>query len=621
MSAPAPSAPPVTESAPPPASQGQNPALRPRLPSPVQTPIQSAGRDSEPAPALPPIPEVDGPLVIRVVYPNPGQTLTTRDSNFVLGAIGSGRATLTINGADIDVKPNGAFLAWLPVPPGDKPRYEMVATRGADRVTSSLVVTARAITTPLPESGKLMVDRNSVVPAGRLTMRGEERVRVSIRAPQNATVSVRTAAGQTFSMRRNGSIFSTEVVAREVAKPATVIVARDGDSVRVPTGSITIYDPVVPYFAELVSSNPAASDTDKVVIARPAPEGTYKWFLLPGTVVEVTGHRGEWTRIRLDEQLEVWLEERNTRPLPAGSTHGRQTAGNARVSANGNYSDVRIPVTDRPAYVVTQSADAIQLTLYNTSSNTDIVNLFTSDPMVRDVSWEQVATDRVRYTVHLVHPPFGYGVLWERGGVLLKVRHAPRIDSDRPLAGRVIAVDPGHPPIGSTGPTGFYEGDATLQIGEQLKQLLEEKGATVFMTRTTRAAVALGDRPIMARRANADVFVSIHLNALPDGTNPFRAATGTGSYFFYDQAEPLARFVQKGLVRRMGLRDNGINYDNLAVARNTWLPAILCEGAFLILPEQEAALRTTEFQRRYARGIAEGVEEYFRSLAASRRAP
>ena len=220
-----------------------------------------------------------------------------------------------------------------------------------------------------------------------------------------------------------------------------------------------------------------------------------------------------------------------------------------------------------------------------------------------------------------MHPPVGYGVLWERGGLLLKVRHAPRIDANRPLAGRVIAVDPGHPPIGSTGPTGFYEGDATLQIGEQLKQLLEEKGATVVMTRTTRAAVALGDRPIMARRSNADVFISIHLNALPDGANPFRAATGSGTYFFYDQSEPLARLVQKGLVRRMGLRDNGINYDNLAVARNTWLPAILCEGAFLILPEQEAALRTVEFQRRYARGIAEGVEEYFRSLVAPGRMP
>jgi N-acetylmuramoyl-L-alanine amidase len=68
------------------------------------------------------------------------------------------------------------------------------------------------------------------------------------------------------------------------------------------------------------------------------------------------------------------------------------------------------------------------------------------------------------------------------------------------------------------------------------------------------------------------------------------------------------------MVRRMGLRDLGVYYDNLAVLRPTWMPSVLCEGAFLIIPEQEAAMRTPEFQDAYARGVAEGLEEYFRNL-------
>ena len=44
------------------------------------------------------------------------------------------------------------------------------------------------------------------------------------------------------------------------------------------------------------------------------------------------------------------------------------------------------------------------------------------------------------------------------------------------------------------------------------------------------------------------------------------------------------------------------------------MPSVLCEGAFLMIPEQEAALRTPEFQDAYARGVAEGLEEYFRTL-------
>jgi N-acetylmuramoyl-L-alanine amidase len=133
------------------------------------------------------------------------------------------------------------------------------------------------------------------------------------------------------------------------------------------------------------------------------------------------------------------------------------------------------------------------------------------------------------------------------------------------------------------------------------------------MTRTTDSAVALGDRPIIARRANVNAFVSIHLNAYPDGVNPF-LSPGTGTYFFRRQSEPLARFVQRGMVTRMGLPDLGVNYDNLAVVRGTWYPAVLCEGAFIMLPDQEAALRTPEFQDRYARGVADGLEEYFRTL-------
>src|SRR5215213_6380920 len=85
-------------------------------------------------PALPPVPAVDGPLAINVVYPRPDQVVTSRDSNFIFGSIGSGRATLRINGQSVRVYPNGAFLAFLPNPPGPSPRYEIIAERGGESI-------------------------------------------------------------------------------------------------------------------------------------------------------------------------------------------------------------------------------------------------------------------------------------------------------------------------------------------------------------------------------------------------------------------------------------------------------------------------------------------------------
>jgi N-acetylmuramoyl-L-alanine amidase len=334
-------------------------------------------------------------------------------------------------------------------------------------------------------------------------------------------------------------------------------------------------------------------------------------------VLPVTGQSGEWRRVRLDESLEVWVAGADAAPQPTGLPLPTRIAGNARVVPAEGWVDLVIPTGERPPYLVQEDGRSLQLTLYGTTANTDLVQLRGNDPLVRDVTWVQESAGRARYTLHLAEAPYGYQVLWNGSALVLRVRRTPAVDRNAPLRGLTIAVDPGHPPIGATGPTGLYEAVATLAIGRRVQALLAARGAKVVMTRTTDDPVALGDRPIIARRANAHALVSIHLNALPDGINPF-SAHGTGTYYFHPHSVALARAVQRGMVRRMGLRDLGVYYDNLALVRPTWMPSVLCEGAFLMLPEQEAALRTAEFQEAYARGVVEGLEGYFAELGSRR---
>jgi N-acetylmuramoyl-L-alanine amidase len=367
----------------------------------------------------------------------------------------------------------------------------------------------------------------------------------------------------------------------------------------------------------LVNTNEyAESDTDKVTIARPTPGGTYKYFLLPGTVVEATARLGGSVRIRLDGQLDAWVDEAAVTPAESEVRVRRISAARAAVGAG--YTDVVLSMDARAPFAVDQSDNGLTLTVYNARANLDIIRFDTNDPTVKLVRYEQVSNDRVRVAVDLRHPPVGYLVLWRAGSLVLRVRHAPVVDAAAPLKGRVIAVDAGHPPGGAMGPTRLREAEATLPIAMQLKELLETRGALVIMLRSTADAVALGARPIRARQENAEAFVSIHLNAFADGANPFAIARGSGTFFFHPQSEPLARAVQAGLVRHMGLRDEGIWFNNLAVARATWFPSVLAEGAWVVMPEQEAALRTAEFQRAYASGIVEGLEHYFADLAQAR---
>jgi len=99
---------------------------------------------------LPAMPVVDGPLTIKVVYPQAGQTVTSRDSNFIFGTIGSGKATLRINGYPARVYPNGAFIAFIPNPPAPSPRYELVAERGGENVRATHSINYPAARPPAP---------------------------------------------------------------------------------------------------------------------------------------------------------------------------------------------------------------------------------------------------------------------------------------------------------------------------------------------------------------------------------------------------------------------------------------------------------------------------------------
>ena len=527
-------------------------ACAPTRPAPAPAP--AAGDSATAAPAsLPPVPLVTGALAPKVVYPPENHLIQARDSTFIFGSTGNGNATLTVNGAPVKVHPNGAWLGWLPVPPREAPRYELVVANGPD--TARLTHPVRVLPPP------------SETPTA---------------APPRVDSAVTADSASPADSARRAAAAAPEATWVRLGEPL------------------------------------AASDTDRTIVGRPIPAGTYKWFFTPGTAVQLTGRRGAFARVRLDQDLEVWVDSADVKPFGNGAApagEGRRTAGNVRVRAATDWSDVVIAISDRAPYLVEETPEGFRLTLYNTVANSDNINyLAVRDPVVQRIDTRQETTDRAVYEIRTVAAPYGYLVFHDGNAMVLRLRRRPQIDRRHPLRGLTIVVDPGHPPGGATGPTGLWEPQAVLAAGQALQRILTERGANVVMTRTSMDAVALVERPVIARRANGHAFVSLHLDAVPDGVNPF-LAQGTGTYFYRMHSEPLARAVQANMYRQMGIRDRGVYSANFAVIRNTWMPAVLAEGGFLMIPEQEAAFRNPEFQARYAQGVADGLEEYFRGLA------
>jgi N-acetylmuramoyl-L-alanine amidase len=220
-------------------------------------------------------------------------------------------------------------------------------------------------------------------------------------------------------------------------------------------------------------------------------------------------------------------------------------------------------------------------------------------------------------SVDLTEPVWGYHTFFDAGGALvLRIRRPPVIDPAAPLRGMYIGVDPGHggEDRSTRGPTDLREADANLYIALQLRDLLQEAGARVLMTRTTDVTVPLGDRPRIAADSGVHVLLSVHNNAFPDGVNPW-TNNGHQHVLLSSAFAGAGAAAPARAARRAGLRDIGFGRADLALARPTWMPAVLTETAFMMIPEQEAALRDPAVQRRIAAAHVRALEAFLRSRA------
>ena len=190
------------------------------------------------------------------------------------------------------------------------------------------------------------------------------------------------------------------------------------------------------------------------------------------------------------------------------------------------------------------------------------------------------------------------------------------------LTGKIITIDPGHG--GRDAGTSYgkiYEKDLNLAISKVLKNVLEEKGATVYMIREDDSdlsskwdrAKKRGDlyrRILKIQENKSDLYLSIHINY-------HYYSSVSGAEVLYHPINPdnliLAESIMDEFKNNLNTNRKVIK-TNLYLYSNTRVPGVLIECGFISNQNERYLLQKKSYQEKLASSITKGVENYFKEI-------
>ncbi|ERK32454.1 putative N-acetylmuramoyl-L-alanine amidase [Clostridium intestinale URNW] len=179
-----------------------------------------------------------------------------------------------------------------------------------------------------------------------------------------------------------------------------------------------------------------------------------------------------------------------------------------------------------------------------------------------------------------------------------------------------IVIDAGHGGYdsGSIGVIGTKEKDVTLEISLKLGSILEKRGFNVLYTRKSDKVTWPSDNKLdisaradISNQANADIFISIHLNTFKD-----KNVTGTETYYnkLSSEGKELAQLIQDEIIKNVKSKNRGIKTEEFSILKKVEAPAILIELGYITNKGEESLLINSNYQHTLTEAIATGLNKY-----------
>lgn len=576
-------------------------------------------------------------IKIEAVYPKEGSQVIASESTFIFGNVSPVKVDFTVNNTPVKLYPNGAFLAFVPVEPGNFSFVcQAIANGDTARLTRNVYIPYYLKTSP-PDS--LLIDTSYVFPQENWQLQSGDVFKVAMKGTPDcmATFTIEGLV-QNLPMAEvtpKKSFYWGEAVfgqgtnsqmpdVRGIYTGAYIIQTWDwavnreirfrlrdnaGNVVEtVAPGRLSIDKSVIPRIAKL---------TREVIITHTGPRPGDQLFLPDGVKVWITGRRGDYLRVRLSEADEVWIKDENVVILPSGATLPEGVVTVIRTEGFDKKTRVKIFLDQRLPFKVEQVAKppTLLVTLYGVTANIDWIKLDFNDPLIQEIRWEQKARGVYQVTIELnQRQHWGYNPFYKDGNFYIDIKKKPIIHGwpSSLLKDISICLDPGHgPELGAVGPKGFTEKDMNYSYCAALKRELEKRGAFVVLTRSKNDGATLEARTQLAVFMEADILLSLHFNALPDGVDPFKNH-GISTYYYHPQSYRLACLIQKMLLKHTSMKNFGLFYDNLSICRSSQMISVLTEPGFIMHPWEEILIASESYREKVVNAIVKAIEQFLK---------
>ncbi len=309
--------------------------------------------------------------------------------------------------------------------------------------------------------------------------------------------------------------------------------------------------------------------------------------LYQGTSLLINGSKGSFYRVFLSKNKQGWIAKDAVVVVNSDSEGMGEFLGmNSERFKNAIIQTISF--TKRLPYTIEDTDKEILFRVYNPELSEDSV-----------------------YNINIPKPDkYIYSVKMDEGEYTFKVKKLTENINEC-----TIVVDAGHGGAekGAIGCLGDEEKDINLNIAIQLAQMLKAEGFNVIMTRDYDSNLSLNDRVQIAKDNEADIFVSIHLNSIPDIPMDIHKNRGTSVYYFNKNSKDLAESLVKNVTKTLGTRDDGVRTASFAVIRPTNYIGVLVETAYMTNPLDSVIYGSKDFAQKAAKGICNGILEYFNS--------